>query len=188
MAKFKLNQDVIIKEVKKQYGRTESIVNELEEYKDKEIKGKVLSVDDGDNNLNIYVSFKDGINVWLNQDELELWVPKPIDIEREILSKFINPVIEEKIDIPNSVKAKLFDKLVTVEGHNTKLLYEDWVLEQAADVYMEFVVDMLEIEEKERKLTKQIIEFMLKEIILDFNISIEDVYKKLVEDDDDLIF
>lgn len=59
MAKFKLNQDVIIKEVKKQYGRTESIVNELEEYKDKEIKGKVLSVDDGDNNLNIYVSFKD---------------------------------------------------------------------------------------------------------------------------------
>ena len=82
----------------------------------------------------------------------------------------------------------MFDKLVTVEGHNTKLLYEDWVLEQAVDVYMEFVVDMLEIEEKERKLTKQIIEFMLKEIILDFNISTEDVYKKLVEDDDDLIF
>ncbi len=186
MAKFKLNQEVIIKEVYKKYGRTENVVNELEEYKDKALKGKVLSVDDGDNNLNIYVSFKDGINVWLNQDELELWKPTPMEIEKEILSKFINPMIEKKIDIPNSVKAKLFDKLVTIEGHNTNLLYEDWVMEQATDVYMEFVADMLEIEEKEMKLTKQIVEFLLKEIVLDFNIPIDEVYKKLVEDDDDI--
>ena len=162
MSKFKLNQNVIIKEVNREYGRTEKQVKILEEIKNKEEIGKVLSIDEGDSYLNIYVSFSDSGNIWLNEGEIETFVDTDCIFKELFGNKFVDPLIEQpKRELTDKVKAQLFDKLIGANQLDYEAVYEDWVTEQASEMYTDFVMEYLEIDLEHRKLLRKAIEFLL---------------------------
>lgn len=99
---FRFNDSVRIKEVEKLYGRSETLIKTLEEIKEKEIIGKVISIDEEDCILTVYVSFKGYDNLWMSEEELEkvnaydnLKIVENIDDFIDAMKK----VYEEEVDI-----------------------------------------------------------------------------------------
>ena len=69
---LRYNDSVKIKHIERLFGRSEKLMEMLKEIKDKEIIGKVISVDKEDCILDTYVSFKGYDNIWMSEeDELE---------------------------------------------------------------------------------------------------------------------
>ena len=134
---FKINDKVKLKEVHKNYCRGEKTIIELEELMHSQTIGTVISIDEIDKELNVYVNFENKKGIWLNKDELMESVPmledtkdlatfwseiikefeeKKIDFEeKEEHKDVVMNTIEEKEskkELDDFVKARLFERLV----------------------------------------------------------------------------
>lgn len=103
---FRFNDSVKIKEVEKLYGRSEELIKTLEEIKEKGVIGKVLSIDEEDCILTVYVSFKGYDNLWMAEEELEkvnayenLKIVENIDDFIDAMKKVYEEEMKDEVDI-----------------------------------------------------------------------------------------
>lgn len=204
---FKINDKVKLKEVHKNYCRGEKTIIELEELMHSQTIGTVVSIDEVDKELNVYVNFENKKGIWLNKDELmesvsmledtkdlaTFWSEiikefeeKKIDFEeKEEHKDVVMNTIEEKEskkELDDFVKARLFERLVEIQRLDVDEVYEDYLIEQLSKDYLEIALDELEFNYKEEKQKEvlELIKFIINEIVFDFDIDTEKI-KEILE-------
>ena len=159
---LRYNDSVKIKHIERLFGRSEKLMKMLEEIKDKEIIGKVISVDKEDCILDTYVSFKGYDNIWMSEED-----------ELEKVSAYDNLKIVENID----------DFIETLKD-----IYEEEKGEtELEEVELDEVLDIKETKKEEVKEVDNMDKKLLNYLIAKFDYGsieevLDDYYKdKLVE-------
>ena len=169
--------------------------------------GTVVSIDEVEKELNVYVNFENKKGIWLNKDELMESVPmledtkdlatfwseiikefeeKKIDFEeKEEHKDVVMNTIEEKEskkELDDFVKARLFERLVKIQRLDVDEVYEDYLIEQLSEDYLEIALDELELNYKEEKQKEvlELIKFIINEMVFDFDIDTEKI-KEILE-------
>lgn len=155
---LRYNDSVKIKHIERLFGRSERLIEMLEEIKDKEIIGKVISVDKEDCILDTYVSFKGYDNIWMSEED-----------ELEKVSAYDNLKIVENID-------DFIDIL--------KDIYEEEVGEtELEEVELDEVLDIKETKKEEVKEVDNMDKKLLNYLIAKFDYgSVEEVLDDYYED------
>ena len=155
---LRYNDSVKIKHIERLFGRSEKLMEMLEEIKDKEIIGKVISVDKEDCILDTYVSFKGYDNIWMSEED-----------ELEKVSAYDNLKIVENID----------DFIDTLKD-----IYEEEIREtELEEVELDEVLDIKEIKKEEVKEVDNMDKKLLNYLIAKFDYgSIEEVLDDYYED------
>ena len=159
---LRYNDSVKIKHIERLFGRSEKLIEMLEEIKDKEIIGKVISADKEDCILDTYVSFKGYDNIWMSEED-----------ELEKVSAYDNLKIVENID----------DFIETLKD-----IYEEEKGEtELEEVELDEVLDIKETKKEEVKEVDNMDKKLLNYLIAKFDYGsieevLDDYYKdKLVE-------
>ena len=201
---FKLNEQVLIKEVHRKYGRSTSTVEMLEDIQTKGLVGKVITTDMSDGMLNTYVSFEGAeSNIWFNDEELTKYYPFRLlngTIEG-IIGEFENLVAKEKpmtvsneqvsdkqndlYNLSDDMKIELFDYLVkeVMEGkgiEDKENLFEVLMYDYVIDLYTDMLIDDSEFVQDRMSTseTKEVVKYLLDEFMFEFNIELKDLIKK----------
>ncbi len=155
---LRYNDSVKIKHIERLFGRSERLIEMLEEIKEKEIIGKVISVDKEDCILDTYVSFKGYDNIWMSEED-----------ELEKVSAYDNLKIVENID-------DFIDIL--------KDIYEEEVGEtELEEVELDEVLDIKETKKEEVKEVDNMDKKLLNYLIAKFDYgSVEEVLDDYYED------
>lgn len=155
---LRYNDSVKIKHIERLFGRSEKLMEMLEEIKDKEIIGKVISVDKEDCILDTYVSFKGYDNIWMSESD-----------ELEKVSAYDNLKIVENID----------DFIDTLKD-----IYEEEIGEtELEEVELDEVLDVKEIKKEEVEEVDNMDKKLLNYLIAKFDYgSIEEVLDDYYED------
>ena len=155
---LRYNDSVKIKHIERLFGRSEKLMEMLEEIKDKEIIGKVISVDKEDCILDTYVSFKGYDNIWMSESD-----------ELEKVSAYDNLKIVENID----------DFIDTLKD-----IYEEEIGEtELEEVELDEVLDVKEIKKEEVEVVDNMDKKLLNYLIAKFDYgSIEEVLDDYYED------
>ena len=155
---LRYNDSVKIKHIERLFGRSEKLMEMLEEIKDKEIIGKVISVDKEDCILDTYVSFKGYDNIWMSEED-----------ELEKVSAYDNLKIVENID----------DFIDTLKD-----IYEEEIGEtELEEVELDEVLDVKEIKKEEVEVVDNMDKKLLNYLIAKFDYgSIEEVLDDYYED------
>ena len=155
---LRYNDSVKIKHIERLFGRSEKLMEMLEEIKDKEIIGKVISVDKEDCILDTYVSFKGYDNIWMSEED-----------ELEKVSAYDNLKIVENID----------DFIDTLKD-----IYEEEIGEtELEEVELDEVLDVKEIKKEEVKEVDNMDKKLLNYLIAKFSYgSVEEVLDDYYED------
>ncbi len=192
---FKVDEQVVIKEVHRKYGRSTSTVEMLENIQSQGLIGKVITTDMSDGMLNTYVSFEGAeTNIWFNDEELTKYYPFRLlngTIEG-VLGEFENLVAKEKPmtineeeEFSDDMKIELFDYLVkeVMEGKGIEdkenlfeVLMYDYIVDLYADMLINdstFVQDRMSTSE-----TKEVVKYLLDEFMFEFEIPLKDLIKK----------
>lgn len=196
---FKIDEQVLIKEVHKKYGRTTSTIEMLESIQEQGLVGKVITTDVSDSMLNIYVSFEGAdTNIWFNNEELTKYFPFRLlnGTMENILEGFerVVPMKEETTVVPtkqnydelnDDMKIALFDyvleELMEGKGIEEKSsLYEELMLKYMVDYYADILIDDSEFvqDRLSRSETREVVRYLLNEFSYDFGMSIEEMIKK----------
>lgn len=143
---FRFNDSVKIKEIEKLYGRSETLIKTLEEIKEKEIIGKVISIDEEDCILTVYVSFKGYDNLWMSEEELEK------------VNAYDNLKIVENIDDFIDAMKKVYEEEVELEG-----LLDEVEIKEEDILYKEEVEKDLDevVRDAEDNLNRELLNFLM---------------------------
>jgi hypothetical protein len=199
---FKVDEQVVIKEVHRKYGRSTSTVEMLENIQNQGLIGKVITTDMSDGMLNTYVSFEGAeTNIWFNDKELTKYYPFRLLGEgatiTSILGEFakvnnmaneLKPIqVEQKNNLEefdDDMKISLFDyileELAESKGIDKSDLYEDLMIRYIADYYVDLLIDDTEViqDRMSRSEIRDVVKYLLIEFSYDFKINIEDMIKK----------
>lgn len=149
---LKYGDTVKIKTIVKLYGRGEGLVAMLEEIKDKDMTGKVISIDKEDCILDTYVSFEGYDNIWMSEED-----------ELEKVSAYNNnfKVIEvENIDNFIETLKDVYKKEAEMTELEEVELDEVLELEKTNEVMFDEVVREI-IQEKKNEMNKKLLDYLI---------------------------
>ena len=159
---FRFNDSVRIKEVEKLYGRSETLIKTLEEIKEKEIIGKVISIDEEDCILTVYVSFKGYDNLWMSEEELEK------------VNAYDNLKIVENIDDFIDTMKKVYEEELEMEEVELEELLDEVEIKEEVEKDLDEVV-----RDTEDKLNKTLLDYLINKF--EYN-GIEEVLDDYYDD------
>ena len=155
---LKYGDTVKIKTIVKLYGRGEGLVAMLEEIKNKDMTGKVISIDKEDCILDTYVSFEGYDNIWMSEED-----------ELEKVNGYNNLKIVENIDGFIGTLKDIYKKEIEMT--------------ELEEVELDEILDIKETKKEEVKEVDNMDKKLLNYLIAKFNYgSIEEVLDDYYED------
>lgn len=146
---LRYNDSVKIKHIERLFGRSERLMEMLKEIKDKEIIGKVISVDKEDCILDTYVSFKGYDNIWMSEED-----------ELEKVSAYDNLKIVENIDDFIDTLKDIYEEEIGETELEEVELDEVLELEKTNEAMFDEAVRE-RIQEKENEMNKKLLDYLI---------------------------
>ena len=147
---LKYGDTVKVKTIVKLYGRSEGLVAMLEEIKNKDMTGKVISIDKEDCILDTYVSFEGYDNIWMSEED-ELEKVNAYNNNFKIVEN-----IDSFIETLKDMREKEIEETELIETDLEEVLE----LEKTNETMFERVVRE-KIQEKENEMNKKLLDYLI---------------------------